>query len=676
MSGFEVAGISLAVAGLLVSVKGAIDGLNMLADACERDNGLRFAATQYHVEKVKLEVWARHFRVYDVDVDDENDDDDDNKVGGGGGGECLLLKQPRITRDAIWRIVAEINATHELAVEYIARYHVEPVVATTAATIAGADAGASLPPPPQQQHTAVTRTATAAVGRGAGPETFHRRSKWVALLAEARAQIPQTHRLRWAARDRDKFGELIARLATLNQNLWDVVVVAAPEELRVDTLGIVTGVLSGLSDQLSLASLLQQTSPPPPSSSSSSLGRGSDGTASLLALAARLKKMQGETVSELAAKVKHIHASELRLWDALSNDTSKRCSGTYTSQTTPGSSGNSLPEPVWIEWKAVESVSSGGSTTSPSSTMDDIILRVHALGALLSTDNAAAFYRPACLGVYDDVDYRDRHRSRSRRIGFVYRNSSSAASSSLLPVSLADLLRAAGRARTRPPLGARFELAYKLASAVSLLHATDWIHKSLRSDNILFTPPSPLSSGHGAAAGADAGVDVDITVPQIAGFQYSRPAGDASLEGRPTGVPELDYYYHPEVVIAVPVSSSSSSGSYGSGGSGGAGGWTKARELYSLGVVLLEVAHWRPAFEARYRAMTMGEVSAAMLADVRGKFGDDLAGMVGRTFVDVVERCLTGSFGVPDGLSAADEARALGDAFFQRVVRPLAMLKA
>ncbi|UNI16874.1 hypothetical protein JDV02_003270 [Purpureocillium takamizusanense] len=709
MSGFEVAGISLAVAGLLLSVKGAVDGLNMLANVCERDNGLRFAATRYHVEKVKLEVWARRFRVYDVDVDDDDDDDDRGASGGNGGGggggareECLLLKQPRITRDAVWRIVAEINATHELAVEFIARYHVEPVV-----PIFTAAAGASVSSTsPQQQHTATTTTTTAAAAAaaGTGPETFHRRSKWVALLAEARARIPQTHRLRWAARDRDKFGGLIERLATLNQNLWDVVVVAEaapPGEVRVDTLSIVTGVLSGLSDQLSLASLLQQQTSSSSLSLLSSHGSGGDGTASLLALAARLKKMQGETVAELAAKVKRIDASELRLWDALSNDTSRRCMGTYTSQTAApdgsgnGSESNSLPEPVWIEWKAVESVSV--SSSSNSSTMDDIILRVHALGALLSTDNAATFHRPACLGVYDDVDYRDRHRSRSRRIGLVYRSGGGCSPTNdnglplAPPVSLADLLRAAGRARTRPPLGARFELAYKLASAVSLLHATDWIHKSLRSDNIVFTPRAlrAPSLGHGAVDGAE----VDITAPQIAGFQYSRPAGDASLEGRPTGVPELDYYYHPEVVSS---SSSSRAGNGngngngngdGDGNGGGGGGWTKARELYSLGVVLLEVAHWRPAFEERYRAMTMAEVSAAMLADVRGKFGDDLAGMVGRTFVDVVERCLAGSFvGVSwspspsplpgGGLSAADEARALGDAFFQRVVRPLAMLRA
>ncbi|KAL3953992.1 hypothetical protein ACCO45_011948 [Purpureocillium lilacinum] len=560
MAGIEIAGIPLAVGGLLLSVKGAVDGFNMIADVCAKDNGLRFASTQYYVEKVKLGVWARRFKVH---VDDEDDDDDKDShdyddLEREGATDSPLLQQPQVSRDAIWRIIAEINATHELAIKYISKFHVEPVALPDAAD--------------------------------AGPQTFHRKSKWVAMLGEARARVPQRNRIRWVARHREQFTGLIARLSTLNQDLWDVV---TREE--VDSLSIVTGVLSGLGDQLSLAAL--QNAP------------GTD-PASLLAFAARLKQLQGETVQQLAARVKRIDASELSFLNAESNDTTSRFRGTYTSREP-----ESLPEPVWTEWKAIENI--GGLTS-------EIILRVDALGALLSTDNAAAFHRPACVGVFDDVKYRDRN-SGNRRLGLVYR---------------AD----------PAPLGARFELAYKLASAVSLFHATNWIHKSLRSDNILFTPTNA-----DASANANANEGVDITAPQIAGFQYSRPAADASLEGRPTGAPELDVYYHPEVL---------------------SGGWTKAKELYSLGVVLLEIAHWRPVFEERYRRMTMREVSAAMLGDVQGRFGDDLAGVVGRAFVDVIKCCLTGSFGVPGGLSAADEAKALSDAFFQKVVRPLATLKA
>lgn len=547
MSGFEIAGAALAVAGLLLSIKGAVDGYNLLTDICEKDNGLRFAATQYYVEKVKLTVWAERFK-----VDDE--------------ANCLLLKQSRVTRDAVWRIIAEINATHELSVAFIAKYHAEP---------------AALP----------------AQG-AAGAETFHRQSKWVAMVRDARARIPQNHRVSWAAKDRAKFTELITRLGVLNSDLWDVV---TPDD--TDTVRIVTGVLSGLRDQFSLAAL--QSSP-------------TNSPASLLAFATQLKQMQGESVSELAAKVKIIDAAELYVQNGISNDTSSWFRGTYTTK-----SPRSIPEPVWIEWKFIE---------KNNASLNEIELRIRALGALLTTGNAAAFHRPVCVGIYDDTKYKERTGG-NRRIGFIYRLEGNASS---LPVPLLDLLREAAKNRTRPPLGERFELAYKLASAVSLFHATDWIHKSLRSDAIVF------SRRHA------------ITAPQIARFQYSRPAADTSLESRPADVPELDVYYHPDVV---------------------AHGWNKVREIYSLGMILLEIAHWRPVFETKFKTMAPKDVARSILEDVDGKFGEDLAGLVGKTFVDVIKCCLTGDFGVVNGASA-DESKALSDAFFQKVVRPLASLNA
>lgn len=553
MSGFEIAGAALAVAGLLLSIKGAVDGYIFLADICEKDNGLRFAATQYYVEKVKLSVWAERFK-----VDDE--------------ANCLLLKQPRITRDAVWRIIAEINATHELAVDFIAKYHAEP---------------AALPPPAAQSAVA-------------GLETFHRQSKWVSMVRDARARIPQAHRVSWAAKDRAKFAELIARLGVLNADLWDVVTAD-----DTDTVRIVTGVLSGLRDQLSLATL--QASP-----------ANNNSPASLLALAAQLKQMQGESVSDLAAKVKTIDATELHVSNGTSNDIASRFRGTYTPQSPPG-----LPEPVWIEWKAIQ---------KDNASLPEIELRIRALGALLtSTPDAAAFHRPHCLGMYDDVRYRERTGG-NRRIGFVYRSEGGD-----LPVPLLDLLREAARTRTRPALGERFRLAYQLASAVSLFHAADWIHKSLRSDAVLF----PSRKG-------------GLAAPQIARFQYSRPAADTSLESRPAEAPELEVYYHPDVA---------------------AGGWNKVREIYGLGIVLLEIAHWRPLFEPRFGRMAPREVARSVLDDLEGKFGEDLKGLVGGTFVDVIKCCLTGSFGVVSGTSA-DESKALSDAFFLKIVRPLASLSA
>ena len=75
---------------------------------------------------------------------------------------------------------------------------------------------------------------------------------------------------------------------------------------ETDAVRIVAGVLSGLNDQLSLATLQQQSNSSP---------------VSLLSFAAQLKQIQEEDVSTAAGKVKDIKASELDIWRD-SDDTS------------------------------------------------------------------------------------------------------------------------------------------------------------------------------------------------------------------------------------------------------------------------------------------------------------------------------------------------------------------
>ena len=131
----------------------------------------------------------------------------------------------------------------------------------------------------------------------------------------------------------------------------------------------------------------------------------------------------------------------------------------------------------------------------------ELVTRIQALATVLSACNPSEYHRLSCIGVMNDKDYEKTSKG-GRRIGLVYE----------LPVqidaepkTLLDLLKFAKQSRTRPPLGEKFEFAYKLASSMSLFHATNWLHKSFRSDNVLFSPNGP------------------VTQPYIAGFHYSRP---------------------------------------------------------------------------------------------------------------------------------------------------------
>ena len=115
-----------------------------------------------------------------------------------------------------------------------------------------------------------------------------------------------------------------------------------------------------------------------------------------------------------------------------------------------------------------------------------------------------------------------------------------------------------------PALGEKFKLASTLAIALDLLHSSEWLHKSLRSDNILFFQHRAIPSSKKSPP--------SILVPWVTGFEYARLATSASIGYRPDGTKDLDYYHHPDVI----------------------NGFTKAQDLYSLGVILLEIAMWRP----------------------------------------------------------------------------------
>ncbi|KAM0207189.1 hypothetical protein ACHAQD_012150 [Fusarium lateritium] len=289
--------------------------------------------------------------------------------------------------------------------------------------------------------------------------------------------------------------------------------------------------------------------------------------------------------------------------------------GTYEAQ-------NGLPQSVFMEWKFIR---------AGDPFRNQLVERINALGALLSLANASEYRRPQCLGTYDDTRY-EQESNGSRRIAFVY---SLPTPNFAIPTSLWSLLQDGTKSKTRPPLGERFILAYRLASAVYMFHASNWLHKGLRADRIVFSSES------------------DVTSPWITGFQYSRPAKDLSLEVRPVEDPALDIYNRTDVGT----------------------GWTKLKDIYSLGILLWEIGYWRPVYETKFKKMSRQQVQNSLLDDLKGASGDMWDGLVGKMYMDVVRCCLKGDFGVVSGQSE-QEAKVLGTVFFQKVLRELEACKA
>ena len=140
---------------------------------------------------------------------------------------------------------------------------------------------------------------------------------------------------------------------------------------------------------------------------------------------------------------------------------------------------------------------------------------------------------PHCMGFFQDVQ--------TSRFGLVYSTSTMSSSPPSPPATLASLLDAGAKRHTkssassRSSLCARMQLAKELAIFVHRLHAYQWLHKSLRSDNVLFLAASPA-----------------LENPRVVGFGYARQAGDES-EQIVDDEARRNIYRHPDRWGASPV---------------------------------------------------------------------------------------------------------------------------
>lgn len=121
------------------------------------------------------------------------------------------------------------------------------------------------------------------------------------------------------------------------------------------------------------------------------------------------------------------------------------------------------------------------------------------------------------LGVLQCVRYFED--TPSSRFGLVY-----ALPLSVDPVSLASLLDVSQK--SKPSLSARLQLAHKVALTVQRLHTYSWVHKSLRSENVLLFPFSAFSQTSSPSLSSA----VSLETPKLIGFEYSRKEGDFSDE--------------------------------------------------------------------------------------------------------------------------------------------------
>lgn len=215
--------------------------------------------------------------------------------------------------------------------------------------------------------------------------------------------------------------------------------------------------------------------------------------------------------------------------------------------------GNVVRERILIEYKDYPLVSGGLEDAEIVKTEWIIKSRTQQLAGLLS---ASGENRLGTLPFKGLVDQRNMSRH-----AFVF-NFPLDADTNSSPETLHSVIDTPSSANLWP-LAARFRVAQTVAKSIGAFHADGWVHKGVRSQSVAFFKNR----------------DSKILLrdsPYLVDIEYSRPESGSTLLLRDND-DEKNLYRHPEIQDVARSS------------------FSKLHDIYSLGVVLLEIAMWQTA---------------------------------------------------------------------------------
>lgn len=370
--------------------------------------------------------------------------------------------------------------------------------------------------------------------------------------------VKNPKRLKWVAFDKNVFLKLLGRLTELNDHLQELMHGNQARALELATqktyleMVQMRASVAELTHLVTAAMLLQEHDGAEPSSASTRR-RNQKALASLADFKSLNATHDVHGSGQYGVHKKSAMPSQLNYSQIYYDDDGALASTSDTRIRTEGKlyPGDGTELHVWVEWKAY-------NTTYDRRLEQHVPLpknlkRVKELVALLQSDKPKQFCAPRCLGFFNDRDD-TKDSNHDARFGLVFEKPENCAS----PVSLRQMIFKAPKAS----LTDRVALAHKISTCVLYLHAVNWLHKGLRSDGVMFFPKSDTSG---------------ITDPFITGYEYSRPDKDG--ETTTTAVEHADYlmlYVHPNYQ-----------------GYEAKGTYRKTFDIYSLGIILLEIAYWK-----------------------------------------------------------------------------------
>jgi len=266
------------------------------------------------------------------------------------------------------------------------------------------------------------------------------------------------------------------------------------------------------------------------------------------------------------------------------------------------------------------------------------------------------------LGYFDngpreslELDSKGEEEALDPRIGFVFEKpKDEGVSPDTPPISLFDLLSSS----PKPRVTDRIRLAHAVANCLLYLHSVNWLHKGLRSHNIVFFPTA--SKGKNGTS-----KKVDYSKPYLSGFDFARPARADEMTEIPGDVPAYNMYRHP-----------STQGQ----GFGPRESFRKSFDIYSLGVVLVELASWKTIDKVLGlevgRMRTAMKIRDTLLEESRIQ---EVGSNMGEMYESATKKCLAG--GSELGILETDDetsdavAAKLSMAFYEDVVKKLGDVK-
>ncbi|RMJ16568.1 hypothetical protein CDV36_003721 [Fusarium kuroshium] len=179
------------------------------------------------------------------------------------------------------------------------------------------------------------------------------------------------------------------------------------------------------------------------------------------------------------------------------------------------------------------------------------------------------------------------------------------------------------------PLGHRIHLAWAMTAAIEHFHRVGWVHKSIRSNNIAFAAMPKISLTRESSDGEDENSsspnlgDFDLSNPLLFGFEYSR-AGDAATYLEEDHSRANNLYRVPERWNKP------------------AARFKKSHDVYSLGVVLFEIALWKDVESAlKSFKYDPNEIAPSKVTQVlKDKCVKSLPHQVGAVFARCILTCL------------------------------------